>query len=106
MSWQERDTDRSIPEAFARIREQRHEHPALARRAGSLSYAALGEQADRIRLALHQRAPEVERVALLLRHDAPLVAAALAALECGAAVVTLNQSEPPARLALVRERVE
>jgi amino acid adenylation domain-containing protein len=106
MSWQEQDTDRSIPEAFARTREERGEHLAIVSDNGSLTYAQLGELADGIAAAIRQRRPDAGRVALLLRHDAPVVAAALAALECGMAVVALNPSEPPARLAQVRARVE
>jgi amino acid adenylation domain-containing protein len=38
------------------------------------------------------------RVVLLFRHDAPLIAAALAVLKAGRVVVVLNSTDPPARL--------
>ena len=45
------------------------------------------------------------RAALLMRHGGPQMAAALAILRGGGAMVTLNPSDPPARLAEIRETV-
>src|SRR5262245_19328503 len=64
----------------------------LARPANGLAHRLLdhgGEQADRI--------------AVLMRHDTPLVAAVLAVLKAGRVVVVLNPTDPPARLAQVLE---
>jgi non-ribosomal peptide synthetase component F/acyl carrier protein len=45
-------------------------------------------------------------VALLLRHDAPLIAALLAVLKSGATAVVLDPRWPPGRLRRVREEVD
>jgi len=45
------------------------------------------------------------RIALLMRHDAPLIAATLGVLRAGRAAVVLNQSDPPQRLAQIRSDV-
>ena len=46
------------------------------------------------------------RIAILMNHDAPLVAAMLGVLTAGHAVVVLNRSDPPARLRAIRREVE
>lgn len=44
-----------------------------------------------------------DRIAVLLRHDSPLIAAVLAVLKAGRTVVVLNPTDPPARLVQVLE---
>jgi amino acid adenylation domain-containing protein len=47
-----------------------------------------------------------DRIALLMRHDTPLIAAALAVLKAGRTAVVLNPSDPPIRLGQVLENAE
>ena len=62
------------------------------------TYAALNAAANRLAQRLLPYGGAGERVALLMRHDSPLIAAMLAVLKAGRVVVALNPSEPPARL--------
>ena len=94
----------SIP---ARFREMARRHPmrtALGGGAWRPTYAELDSATDRLAQAMISRAGKPgDRVALLMRHDAPLIAAALAVLKAGRIVVVLNPSDPPARLKQIWE---
>jgi amino acid adenylation domain-containing protein len=109
MGWSEGDTDSSVPERFSRQVERTPEKAAVSGERGALSYRDLDRLSDRYARAL----PELEecadargaRAALLLDHGVPVIAAALAALKAGFAVITLNPGDPPARFSDVREAV-
>jgi amino acid adenylation domain-containing protein len=100
MSWQVTDTDSSIPERFER---RARLHPAKLAIDGTTwtpTFAELDAAANRLAATLLERGARADtRVALLLSHDAPLVAAMLAVLKSGAATLVLNASDPPERLA-------
>ena len=65
-------------------------------------YGELNQAADRLACHLHPRiASKGERIALLMRHDSPLVAAVIAVLKTGSVVVVLNPTDPPDRLRVV-----
>jgi amino acid adenylation domain-containing protein len=96
----------TIPGRFDRVLAARAEHPAIAGTAESLSYRELGALADRYAAAVLERRRSGQHVAVLARHGAPVIAASLAALRCGMGVVTLNPSDPPARLAEIRAAVQ
>ncbi len=103
MSWTLADTARSIPAAFAEQALRRPQRTAIDGTSWRPTYGELEGAANRLAHALLERgAGAGARVALLQAHDAPLVASALAALKTGAALVILNASDPPARLAQLR----
>ncbi len=105
--WGLEDTDSSIPARFARVLEARGDHVAIGGGEGELTYRALDALAGGFLAAYRERGwpNEGGRGALLMRHGGGQLAAALAVLRGGGAVVTLNPSDPPARLAEIREAV-
>jgi amino acid adenylation domain-containing protein len=80
--------------------------PAIGGTRWQPTYAELDGAANRLAQAVLERSGAGPgRVALLLRHDAPLFAAALGVLKAGKAAVALNPGEPPARLGGIRADV-
>jgi amino acid adenylation domain-containing protein len=80
---------------------------AIAGTAWQPSYAELDSASSRIARVLVERSNgSPGRVAMLLRHDAPQIAATLAALKAGGTAVVLNTGYPAARLELIRREVE
>jgi amino acid adenylation domain-containing protein len=70
------------------------------------TYAELDAVSNGLANAITERdGGQAGRVALLLRHDAPLVAALLAVLKAGATAVVLDPRWPPERLRRIREEV-
>lgn len=109
MSWSEAETASSVPRRFAEQVRRGPDRPAIAGASRQLTYAQLDALADRCRAALlhHVGEPRAgDRVALLLGHDETVIAAALAAFGCAMTVVTLNRSDPPARLRQIGARAE
>jgi amino acid adenylation domain-containing protein len=93
------DPEQSLP---ARVRAQvalRGSHPAIATGAWQPTYAELDAVANRLahELIAAGMMPG-DRLAILMRHDGPQIAAMLAALKAGAIVVVLNRTDPPGRL--------
>ncbi len=106
MKWSDRQVECPIHEAFDRQVGLRADRPAIVGTSRTLTYRELDGLANGYAAALLARRESdtpAARVALLLGHDGPLVAGALAALRCGMAVVTLNLGDPPARLSQIRE---
>jgi amino acid adenylation domain-containing protein len=99
--WRQTDVAATIPEHFARQAARYPDHPAIAAPEWALTYAELDGLAARYVAWLCSSATPGDRIALLLRHDADLVASALAALRLACAVVVLNPIDPPARLAQI-----
>jgi amino acid adenylation domain-containing protein len=101
------EAETSIP---ARFREMAALHPsrmALGGEAWRPTYAELDVATNRLANVLVSRGGKAgDRVALLMRHDSPLIAAALAVLKAGRIVVVLNPSEPPARLKQILDDAE
>ncbi len=63
------------------------------------TYAELDTATNKFaRVLISQGGDAGDRVALLMRQDSPLIAAALAVLKAGRIVVVLNPTDPPARL--------
>ncbi len=106
MGWSEAETESSVAERFERQVRLGPDRVAIAGTSRPLTYSELSLLADRYAGALSARfAPGWDgggRAALLLRHDGHVVAAALAALKCGMAVIVLNPGDPPARHAQIR----
>jgi non-ribosomal peptide synthetase component F/acyl carrier protein len=105
-TWLETDTDSSIPERFAQQAARRPDHLAIADTAQPLTYSQLQALADRYAELLLERGGDRGQLALLFEHGPQVVAGALGALQCGMAVVTLNATEPPARLADIRRAAD
>jgi hypothetical protein len=91
--WCTAEARASIPELFAEQASRRPEVTAIAGRRMAASYAELESAANQLARALVDRSGgPAGRIGILLRHDAPLIAAALAALKAGTAVV---RTRPP-----------
>ena len=105
--WELADTESSIPARLARVVDARSEEIAIAGGDHELTYAALDALAAGYVGACTDRGwpGPGGRAALLMRHGGPQVAAALAVMRGGGALVTLNPSDPPMRLSEIREAV-
>src|SRR5271155_699006 len=99
--------EQSIAHRFERIAALRPSQMALESDDKSLSYAELNSAGNRLahRLLSHHGAPS-DRVAVLMRHDSPLIAAVLGILKTGRIVVVLNPTDPPVRLRQVLDDAE
>jgi amino acid adenylation domain-containing protein len=104
--WTLAATEQSIPERFAEQVRRQPDRPAIAGTAWQPSFRELDEASAGIARALGERNGGGGRVALLMNHDAPLIAAMLGVLRAGHTMVVLNPGDPPGRLDLVRRQVE
>ena len=106
-TWSGEDTCQSIPERFEKTAALHGAKLAIRGTSWQPSFAELNGVADRNAAILLKRGrQERGRVALLMSHDAPLIAAALSVLKAGKTVVALNPTDPPARLEQIRLHVE
>ena len=95
------EVESSIPARFERIARQFPANTAIAADC-RYSYTELNQRANRIARAILARCGEAnEPVALLLAHDAPVVAAILAVLKAGKIYAALNPALPVARLRML-----
>ena len=96
------EIEQSIP---ARFEQQVRHHPdrrAVQTERHSWTYGQLNQRANRLAHALIAgRGAGPERVALLLDHDAPMIAGILGVLKAGKTYVPLETSYPRARLAAI-----
>lgn len=106
MKWSELEASVSIPGRFAREAALHPDRAAITDGSSVVTYGELSAIAAAYAEALSARAEPGARVALLLGDNNELVPAALAALECGMSILTLNAGDPAAHLALVREELE
>jgi amino acid adenylation domain-containing protein len=91
--------EQSIARRFAAQVAKHGARPAVLDGGATLSYADLDAAANRVAHALRDAgAAGVNRVALLLDHDAPMVAALLGVLKTGGAYVPLDPTHPEERL--------
>ena len=89
----------SIPERFRQRTEADPQKTAIVGSRWQPTYAELDALTNQLAHAvISAGGASGGRVALLLRHDAPLIAAALATLKAGRVVVVLNPTDPAARL--------
>jgi amino acid adenylation domain-containing protein len=101
------EAETSVPARFKKIAAQHPHRTALAGGAWQPTYAELDAATNRLANVLIARgAKPGDRVALLMRHDAPLIVAALAVLKAGGVVVILNPTDPPARLKEILDDAE
>jgi amino acid adenylation domain-containing protein len=94
----------ALPAAFERVVAAHSSKIAVGSDVWTATYAELNATANRLAHALIERgcAPG-DRVAILMQHDTPLIAAALSVLKAGGTVVVLNRTDPLAHLAQVTE---
>ena len=92
-------TESNLPSRFEAMAALFQYRSALVSDTGQMDYGQLNAVANNLAHALLQmRLVREETVALLMCHDAPLIAAMLGILKAGLVVVTLNPTDPPARL--------
>jgi amino acid adenylation domain-containing protein len=91
--------DQSLPACFERAAAANAWRVALDASAQQTTYQELNETANRLAHSFLRRGgPPGDRIAILMQHGSPQIAAALAVLKAGRIVVALNPSNPPARL--------
>jgi amino acid adenylation domain-containing protein len=106
MTWRLVDTEQSIADRFAEQARLHPSKPALAGTSWEPTFAELDAAADHLARTVLAHCRAGARVALLLRHDGAVFAAALGALRAGATVVALNWTDPPVRLERIRAEVD
>ncbi len=93
------DAEQSLAACFERLAVEHPRHVAVGSGDWQSTYEELNAAANRIAHGLIARGGTLQdRVALLLPHDTPLIAAILAVLKAGRTVVVLNPGDPPGRL--------
>lgn len=89
----------SIPSRFACAVAQFAARPAVSARAGQWTYAQLDQHANFIAAAILEQLGLVsDPVALLMEHDAPLIAAILGTLKAGKIYLVLDPKHPAEQL--------
>ena len=93
------EVEQSIPDRFEQMVRRYPERIAVKTKNYTLTYAELNRMANRVaRAILARRGEGGEPIALLLEHDAPMVAAILGTLKAGKIFVPLDPSYPQAGL--------
>jgi amino acid adenylation domain-containing protein len=98
--------ERSIPECFEAIVAEHPLRPAVGSGSWQPTYDELNRVANGLAQEMHARGATGQRVALLMRHDGPLIAAVLAALKAGGIAIVLNSDDPIPRLEEILNDVE
>lgn len=94
--------EQSIPARFAELVTQQPDRLAIAAGGWQPTYAELEVATNRFaNLLLSRGGKPGDRIAILMKHDAPLLAAVLSILKAGRVVVVLNASDPVTRLSQV-----
>jgi amino acid adenylation domain-containing protein len=102
-----RDLEGSLPAAFERIAAVHGVRTALLSDRWQLAYAELNVSANRLAHAIVARGGALgDRVAILMEHDAPAIAAMVATLKAGRISVALSAMHPEARLRELLEDAE
>src|SRR5215213_10895920 len=102
--FEEEETEQSIPQRFEQQVSRYPDRLAVKTRSHQLTYAALNKVANRVaRALLAQRGEGAESIALLLEHDALMIAAILGVLKAGKVYVPLDPYFPYARNSYILE---
>ena len=102
--FEKEETEQSIPQRFEQQVSRYRDRLAVKTRSHQLTYAALNKVANRVaRALLAQRGEGPESIALLLEHNALMIAAILGVLKAGKVYVPLDPSFPYARNAYILE---
>src|SRR5579862_1352743 len=99
MSTSRADEGDTIPTAFVRQAGRCPDRIAIRSRGRSWTYGELNRRADGVAAEIRRRGVQAGApVALLMRHDAPMVAGILGVLKAGAVSLSLDRTHPAARL--------
>jgi amino acid adenylation domain-containing protein len=102
--FEKEETEQSIPQRFEQQVRRYPNRLAVKTRSHQLTYAALNKVANRVaRALLAQRGEGAESIALLLEHNALMIAAILGVLKAGKVYVPLDPTFPYARSAYILE---
>lgn len=102
--FEKREIEQSIPQRFEKIVRLYPDQLAVKTSTHALTYGELNGAANRLAQAiLAERGARQEPVALLMEHDAPVVAAILGSLKAGKFYVPLDPALPRARLQYILE---
>lgn len=98
-AWGPDEVDQTLAQRFTKQVRRHGSRVAVRSDAGCVTYEELDRRASRLARALlsHDAAPG-QRVALLLAHDAPLMAAMIGVWKAGKVCVVLAPSHPDARI--------
>jgi amino acid adenylation domain-containing protein len=106
VEFKKEEIEQSIPQRFEKIVHQYPDRPAVKTKKHSLTYNELNRAANRVaRAILAERGAKQEPVALLMEHDAPVIAGILGSLKAGKFYVPLDPSLPHARIKHILEDV-
>src|SRR5260370_27727810 len=101
------DSDESLIAAFERVTATIPSRIAIGSTVWEPTFRELNETANRLAHRLVAGGTAVEdRIAVLMSHDAPLIAAVLSILKTGSIVVALDPLDPVSRLKLLIEDAE
>lgn len=101
------ESDESLAGPFERVAATHRVRTAIVSDKRQLTYADLNTIANRLaHTIVAQGGAPGDRVAILMEHDAPAIAAMIAALKADRIVVALNPTHPPARLRELMEDSE
>jgi amino acid adenylation domain-containing protein len=104
VEFKKEEIEQSIPQRFEKIVREYPDRLAIKTKKRSLTYNELNRAANRIAQAiLAERGAKQEPVALLMEHDAPVVAGILGSLKAGKFYVPLDPSLPHARIKHILE---
>lgn len=104
IEFKKEEIEQSLPQRFEQQVSQYPDRIAVKSRSQEFTYTALNQAANRVaRAILAQRGEGEEPIALLLEHDAPMIAAILGVLKAGKIYVPLDPSYPQARAAYILE---
>src|SRR5262249_21464451 len=97
----------TLPAAFEQAVRLHYDRPALGASGWQPTYGELNVAVNRLAHALLRLSGNLEdRVAILMRHDTPAIAAVLAVIKAGKIAAALNPEHPPARLRQLMEDIE
>ncbi|MFZ0148627.1 MAG: AMP-binding protein [Xanthobacteraceae bacterium] len=101
------DKGSALIAAFEQAALLHHVRPALGASHWQPTYGELDAAANRLAHALLRRSGKLEdRVAILMQHDTPAIAALLAVLKAGKIAAALNPTNPSARLRQLMDDTE
>jgi amino acid adenylation domain-containing protein len=107
IEFRKEEIEQSIPSRFARQVEKYSDRIAIKTRNHEWTYEELSQRVNSIAHGIvHVAGPGEERIALLLEHDAPMVAGMMGALAAGKTYVPLDPHHPQERLLQIIEHSE
>ncbi|MFQ5684155.1 MAG: AMP-binding protein [Candidatus Binatia bacterium] len=104
IEFKKEEIEQSIPQRFEEQVARFPDRSAIKSRKHHFTYNELSKASNRVAQAiLSRRGPGQEPVALLMEHDAPVIAAILGVLKVGAIYVPLDPSLPHSRARFILE---